>query len=340
MNKLNLTQEEIERIDPLLGSLAEIYKTVEDPDFVNQAPVFAHELPLRVRQALNEFRIREEGDGVLVVSGLPVDDERIGDTPSHWAKRADVSPALREEFFFVLAGSLLGEPIGWATQQDGFLMHDVVPMKEHENEQLGFGSATDLEWHTEDAFHPYRADYIGLMCLRNPTNVPTTTGSINRVRYDKEKMGTLFEAHFTIRPDESHLEKNRVKAHQNSEECLTTSYDKINQMNSNPDRISVLFGDAANPYIRLDPYFMEPPSDQRAKQSLDEFIAEMDRAMDGVVLQPGDLLFVDNYRCVHGRPSYTPRYDGKDRWLKRINITRDLRKSRSSRRRSDCRIIH
>lgn len=340
MNKLNLKEQEIQEIDELLGSLTQKFKTVEDPEFVNQANLLAHELPLRVKQELHKFRLLEEGDGVMVVSGLPVDDEAIGNTPSHWATRPEVSPALREEMFFVLAGSILGETIGWATQQDGFLMHDILPIKEHEDEQLGFGSSTDLEWHTEDAFHPYRADYIGLMCLRNPTNVPTTTGSINQINLEKEKMGMLFEPHFTIRPDESHLEKNRVKAHDNNAEVLTDSYDKINKMNTAPDQIPVLFGDFDRPYVRLDPYFMEPPSDERAKQSLDDFIEEMNRNMTGVVLQPGDVLFVDNFRVVHGRPSYKPRYDGKDRWLKRINIARDLRKSRSSRRRSDCRIIH
>jgi len=33
-------------------------------------------------------------------------------------------------------------------------------------------------------------------------------------------------------------------------------------------------------------------------------------------------------------------YDGTDRWLKRINLTRDLRKSRASRLTADSRIIY
>jgi len=34
---------------------------------------------------------------------------------------------------------------------------------------------------------------------------------------------------------------------------------------------------------------------------------------------------------VHGRKPFTARFDGTDRWLKRVCITRDLRKSRDAR---------
>jgi alpha-ketoglutarate-dependent taurine dioxygenase len=57
------------------------------------------------------------------------------------------------------------------------------------------------------------------------------------------------------------------------------------------------------------------------------------------VLEPGDFVFIDNYRAVHGRKPFKARYDGNDRWLKRINITRDLRKSRDARLSSTERLI-
>jgi alpha-ketoglutarate-dependent taurine dioxygenase len=38
----------------------------------------------------------------------------------------------------------------------------------------------------------------------------------------------------------------------------------------------------------------------------------------------GDLLCIDNRRTVHGRTSFTPRYDGFDRWLQRSFVVRDL----------------
>ena len=53
----------------------------------------------------------------------------------------------------------------------------------------------------------------------------------------------------------------------------------------------------------------------------------------------GEICFVDNRKAVHGRRSFKARYDGYDRWFKRMNITRDLRKSRASRTDAASRII-
>ena len=41
---------------------------------------------------------------------------------------------------------------------------------------------------------------------------------------------------------------------------------------------------------------------------------------------------MDNYRAIHGRYAFQPRYDGTDRWLKKMMLTRDVRKSRVLRR--------
>jgi L-asparagine oxygenase len=43
------------------------------------------------------------------------------------------------------------------------------------------------------------------------------------------------------------------------------------------------------------------------------------------------MLALDNFKAVHGRPAFSARHDGRDRWLKRANVTRDLRRSRSMR---------
>jgi alpha-ketoglutarate-dependent taurine dioxygenase len=57
----------------------------------------------------------------------------------------------------------------------------------------------------------------------------------------------------------------------------------------------------------------------------------IDESLTDLVLQAGDICFIDNYRAVHGRRPFKARYDGTDRWLKRVNIARDLRKSRGLR---------
>lgn len=342
MNQLSLSDKEVGVIQSLLGEIVSRHNSVESPEFLNDAAVYAHELPLRVRKFLNDFKHQELKSGVGVISGYPVSGRKIGSTPPHWKARQDISPTLEEEILLVLFGSLLGDPLGWATQQNGYLVHDVLPIKENEQSQLGTGSQQTLWWHNEDAFHPFRGDYIGLMCLRNPDAVPTTYSCIDMINLDAKHLETLFEPRFIIRPDESHSEEHRelqsvVGA---PEDMLESSYERINQMNDAPRTQAALFGDPKSPYVRIDPYFMSSEDgNDEAREALDALFKAMDESLSELVLQPGSFLFIDNYRAVHGRKPFKAKYDGNDRWLKRINITRDLRKSRASRLDCTSRII-
>jgi hypothetical protein len=113
----------------------------------------------------------------------------------------------------------------------------------------------------------------------------------------------------------------------------------ISRLTAAPPPVAVLFGDPARPYIRADPYFMDTPPDPDAARALDHLIAEMDHHIQPVILEPGDYLFLDNHKVVHGRQPFSARYDGTDRWLKRVNITKDLTKSRHYRQPSSPRVI-
>jgi Fe(II)/alpha-ketoglutarate-dependent arginine beta-hydroxylase len=336
--RIVLTAGEVAEIRELLARITRRYSTPEDPSFLEEADVLAHELPQRVRRALRAFRLHEPDSAMCIVSGWPMDDRKIGPTPAHWKVKAPANDTLAEEILLVLLGTLLGDPIGWSTQQDGRVVHDILPIKGHEQEQLGSGSEVLLTWHVEDAFHPYRGDYLGLMCLRNPDGVPTTFAPVRKVQVTPDEFGLLSEPHFVIRPDESHLPKNRGSGPVNP--LIDRAYTKIMRMKDSPERISVLFGDPSAPYLRMDPYFMDPADDPRAQAALDAVVARMDRALEDQVLHPGDICFIDNYQGVHGRKPFHARFDGTDRWLKRVNITRDLRKSRDSRESAGARLLY
>jgi Fe(II)/alpha-ketoglutarate-dependent arginine beta-hydroxylase len=342
MNRILLTGEEVRSIEGLLDEVKARYTSLDDAAFLGEVSVIAHELPRRLRSFLNEFRQSEPPVGHCLVSGLPVEDAKLGATPAHWKLRSGVSPALREEILFVICGTLLGDLIGWASQQNSYLIHEVVPIKEDENAQISTGSQQDIWWHNEDAFHPYRGDYVGLMCLRNEHRVPTTLASIDAVKLSARNLKILFEPRFKLLPDESHAEKNRTDAPQDpsgSGELVESAYEHIRQMRLNPPVIPILSGDPSAPYIRIDPFFMAVPDDDEAQAALTALIRALDGCLAEIVLQPGDCLFVDNYKAVHGRKSFKAKYDGTDRWLKRINIARDLRKSRSARAHITSRVI-
>ncbi len=326
----------MQSLQRLTARTATDFDSVEDPGFLREASVLAHEMPRRLRAALSEFRLGEPDAGLLVVSGYPVSDERLGPTPVHWRRTAgERSPALEQEILFVLMSSLLGEGIGWSTQQDGRVVHDVLPIPGMENEQIGTGSEQAIWWHTEDAFHPLRGDYVGLMCLRNFDRVPTTFASLDGVCLGGEDWEALFEPLYTIRPDNSH----KVSAGGELDPAGLARYSRIEEMQQAPEKIAILSGDPRSPYIRIDPYFMDPPAEPRARQALSALVEAIDRELRDVVLESGDVCFIDNFKAVHGRRAFCARYDGRDRWLKRINITRDMRKSRACRNTATSRVI-
>ncbi|HEV3457135.1 MAG TPA: guanitoxin biosynthesis L-enduracididine beta-hydroxylase GntD [Thermoanaerobaculia bacterium] len=330
MARISLTQEEIAAIGQIVGELAAAYDSAEDPSFLMTAALTGHELPRRLRGELYDFKLTEPSSSLLVVSGLPIDDAKIGPTPEHWREPAR-GRVLEEEIFLVLLTSLLGECFGWSTQQGGRIIHDIIPIKGHEGEQISSGSEQPIWWHTEDAFHPLRGDYVGMLCLRNSDRVPTTFASLERLGLDAEDLRLLFEPNYVIQPDESHRQKNAAApSPQNGGDA--PAYQRIEEMMAAPPKIAVLHGDPRSPYIRIDPYFMSPVTDNpRAQRALEALIEAIDQRLQEVVLEPGDVYLIDNFKAVHGRRPFKARYDGTDRWLKRINVTRDMRKSRAER---------
>jgi Fe(II)/alpha-ketoglutarate-dependent arginine beta-hydroxylase len=205
---------------------------------------------------------------------------------------------------------------GWRTQQDGRIIHDILPIRGHEHEQLGSGSRVELTLHTEDAFHNHRCDLLLLFALRNPDAVPTVCFS---VQWPDQLDPTLFERRFLIKPDLSHLPAN------NSPDATSASAWSIDFA---PTTISVLEGTAAMPFLRVDPYFMTAvDADPHAAAALAHFDQLMRQAAREAVLHPGDLLVLDNHRVAHGRRPFHPRRDGTDRWLKRALVAYDLRPS-------------
>ncbi|MEU3166766.1 guanitoxin biosynthesis L-enduracididine beta-hydroxylase GntD [Streptosporangium sp. NPDC006930] len=342
MLALHLRNDDVMAIEEVVRELSRRYETVESVDFQRESRTYADELPRRLRAALNDFRLTEPS-GILVISGLPVDDAGIGPTPADWKNKPVPSPTIGQDIAFFLIASLLGDPIGWATQQGGYIMHDVFPIKGYEHEQIGWSSEETLVWHTEDAFHPLRTDYLALMCLRNPDGVETTYADVSDVRIDDDVRTVLAQERFYILPDDSHRPANRAPVTDDDAKVADLrkrSYRQVDRALDNPEPVAVLFGDPDEPYIRVDPHYMDGIQDEDAGKALEAFGAAIDSTMTGVVLKPGDICLIDNYKAVHGRKPFSARFDGTDRWLRRLNVTRDLRKSREFRLSASSRVIY
>jgi L-asparagine oxygenase len=330
---VTLEPHESRSIAEQVATLAGTYRSSDDPRLVEDLAVLADDLPPRIKRAVNRFRLDERAHCMLVRNHV-VDQERAGRTPSSWRDKTPACSSLDEEVLLLLYAGLLGEPFGWRTQQNGRLVHEVLPIREDEEAQLGTGSKQLLTWHTEDAFHDDRADYVMLFAIRNPNRAATTLGALDPGALADEHLEVLFQPRFHVAPDHSHLSSN------NSENLDHGAFAAIDEMHAKPQRVALLFGAREAPYLRLDPYFTAAvPGDDQARRALEAVVAAIDAGLSDLVAEEGDLLIIDNFRAVHGRRPFTARYDGSDRWLKRVNVARDLRRSRPRRGSATSRLI-
>jgi hypothetical protein len=245
---------------------------------------------------------RPVGDGgAVVIRGLRAADMPLGPTPPSWAETPrDATP--HWDATLLLLASLIGRPFGWEGQQDGRLVHDIVPSKGHEHEQTGASSTVELSPHTEDAFHPGRANLLLLACLRNHDAVPTSLSSVRHARLSAVERGLLERPTLPILPDDSYEE---------SDEGSTAP----------PPEVATLWDGDGGLRIRYDPaYTPLEQADGDYRAAYDWLSGELDRVAVEVTLDAGDVLVIDNDVAVHGRQPFQARYDGTDRWLKRVSV--------------------
>lgn len=313
--RFELTSEEAGQLREAVGRLRREVDSSQDPDLYRLAPLTARFLPERLLDFLRTFR-REEPSGALVLSGWQVDDAGIGPTPRHWRGQDRPSRTHQEELYLVLVSSVLGDIFAWSTVQDGRLVQDLLPIRAEERHKSAGSSDSLLDLHNEDAFSPLRCDYLGLLCLRNDDLVPTSYAALDVARLTPEQRRVLAEPRFVLTPDSEHVRRAVERG----------------ETPPAPPKTGLLFGDPQSPYLAIDEFFIEvDPHDAAALDALDALLHQLRSAQQDVALRPGELLIIDNYRAVHGRRPFRARYDGRDRWLKRIGVTRDLRKSRAAR---------
>ncbi|OLZ67267.1 taurine catabolism dioxygenase TauD [Streptomyces sp. IMTB 2501] len=304
-----------------------------DPEFYDRFWDSGHQLPPGLRSFLDGFR-RSERSACALVHGFPVDETAIGPTPSHWEAAIGAKSTRDQEIFVALCGMALGEPFAWATLQSGRIIQNLLPIQGDEECQSGYGSEALLEFHTEDGFHPDRCDYLLLFGLRNDDQVPTIMASVRDLELSDEDRRILAEPRFYILPDDEHL--RQLEARDPNHRALA----KMRRMQQQPEATAVLFGDRLNPYLRIDRPFMRiAGEDGAAEQALDRLMAGLESVQQDVVVGPGTLLVLDNYLAVHGRRAFRARYDGTDRWLKRLTVTRNLRRGLVSRESDSHRVL-
>ncbi|MEV5412741.1 TauD/TfdA family dioxygenase [Thermopolyspora sp. NPDC052614] len=277
---------------------------IDDLDWVARARRLSSGLPERLRQAIREFRHDPGDQGALIISNLPVAGYELPNTPDmpQSVERIVSPPAAT----VMLAGLQLGEVVAYREEKHGALVQNIVPVPGLETSQSNAG-AVPLEFHIENAFHPFRPDYVGLLCLRSDhlKQAGTTVASMRHAlsRISDDDLAVLREPRFATSSPPSFQTDLRSGPH------------------------PLIDGAAEDPNLLVD-FNATVALDDEAGAVLKRLRAVLDDVTTAVVLQPGDMVFVDNRTAVHGRTHFTPRYDGKDRWLLRVHIHLDNRRSR------------
>lgn len=311
MLELSVSVSEATAVQRLARTLAQRYGTSDSQELLDDLPRLTAELPSRIRDELTSYMDGSTADVVLIHDHL-VDDEALGTTPPAPKSSAEsIDASLEHEMVAMLYGSILGHVFGWATQQRGHLVNDLVPVAALADSQVGASSRVELAWHTEDAFHPGRADFLCLVCLRNPSGASTTVASVGDVLQQLETPPhALFDPCVIIPADDAQL-------------AGAAEIDANGWEGPGLEPVPILTSTPSGIEMRIDPAYMSVSVDDASvHDTVTQFCETLEGQLQDVIMQPGDVLVLNNRRVVHGRRPFKPAYDGRDRWMKRVNIAR------------------
>ena len=167
-------------------------------------------------------------------------------------------------------------------------------------QQISSSSQSQLGLHTETAFHLYKPTMVLLLCLRGDSTAVTTYADVSEIvkHLSPEALYTLTKPMFTTSVDES------FRTNGESDMEIVCSI-----LKENPETTTY--------EICYDEALMKGQNEQ-ATNALGELKQAIDKSIQEITLDTGDLLIMDNTRVVHGRLPFQARYDGTDRWLQRV----------------------
>ncbi len=280
-------------------------------DWMQQAGRSLHDVFPELGEKLDTIG-KHSGKSVLVAT-VELDSNLIPETPTAY----NIPEAATIRRFDIYRGLILGLAnwygYGYASQQNGVVINDIVPLASKRTTQHHSASQYVLGLHTEDASYNFDGtidqepnaidispDFLTLQYLRNPHKTPTTVSVLNTELLSTRTRDTLSQEVF----------RNYTNPAQGGSE------------NDSDIAVSILYG-PDNQWIRLNSALTKP-EDYRGeeREALDELLRHMHSQVIELPLDSGDIAIIDNRRALHGRAAYRPnslpKYDGSDRWQKRL----------------------
>ena len=258
---------------------------------------------------LINFRKGRNTNGVLLIKGALL-DENLPPTIDNIDELIDRKNTYYSEFYLMMLSRFLGEPFSYRQERNGTIIHNMRPKRGNEREISSDSSEILLDLHNENIYHPVYPDYLLFCGLRKD---PAGKAKTIVVSVD--------DFYNNISPyDIPILRSKRFR----------TSID-FNFGNTLAERgsgvlIQVLFGPADRPFIAYDDEYIAG-IDAESQATLNRLRTLLHNTLYGFELEQGEILLLDNLRTLHGRTAFKARYDGTDRWMQRVLVTRDIRKA-------------
>lgn len=284
----------------------------ENPNlFCSQIKSLSVQIPKRIQTELLNFKNNNFAPGILI-KGITLEESELPITPSTNNEKVGEKTILSKIQALLL--SVIAEMVAYEAEGYGRLFQDIVPVESCKGTQTSLGS-TELEIHTEQAFSKLKPDILSLACLK---------GDLNAFTY--------------ILPIESIVDTVSFQDY-----CLlrkplwNTGVDLSFKLNG----VEFIEGDIRGPLSIINGSVMSPELifDQDLMTGITEESEDMIQRIVDIYykerfsynLVSGDIFFINNNKAVHGRSSYSPKYDGNDRFLIRCFGTYDYKKSEYAR---------
>jgi len=294
----------------------------ENPEeFCRQIKSISNKVPMDVAKSLLEFSHHGSQTGFLLFDGFSIEDTTHMKTPYNNNEKIGETTNLAKIQGILI--STIGELVAYEAEGHGKLFQDIIPMKSMETKQMSLSSGTELEIHTEQAFSKLRPDILSLACIRGDPDAFTYILPVKSIikNLSHQEIELLRKPLWTT--------------------CVDFSFKLCGQEFIDGDvrgPMPIISGPEEDPRLLFDQDLMTGITEEAHKmiaKIVDIYYTHRIRHN----LIPGQIIFIDNNRAVHGRSPFSPKYDGTDRFLVRCFATFDYKKSAHARN-SGSRMIH
>jgi L-asparagine oxygenase len=278
----------------------------EEPElFCIQLKEINVHVPERIKSILSNFALNGSESGFLLIKNIDITNYELQETPAGNQYKVGETTLLSKIQGLLI--SIMSDMIAYEAEGYGNLYQDVVPMKEMATIQTSVGSNAELEIHTEQAFSNLRPDILSLACLRGDKEALTYILPVNEItkNLSNDDVDVLYKPLWKTGVDLSF----KLNGHEFIEGDVRGP-------------LAILNGRIDDPKLIFDQDLMEGITDESNKM-IKKIVNIYYKYRGAHNLKPGEIIFIDNNRAVHGRSPFFPRYDGYDRFLIRCFGTFD-----------------